>query len=486
MGLAARNTTPKRIGRYELLFPIGSGGMAEVYAARIVGEAGFQKLVALKRMHGGMTGNEDNVTMFLDEARIAADISSPHVVSTLDLGRAEDGTLFIVMELVVGVPLSSINKTLSGAENGPRPIGMLCEILSQAAKGLHDAHEAKTPTGTPLGIVHRDISPHNILVGVDGRVKLTDFGVARAAMRNTQTSTGQFKGKFAYFSPEQARGEDLDRRSDIFALGIVTWEALSGERLFKTEKESNPLNILERILWQDIRPLHEFRMDVPKEISDVVSKALQRDKLDRWQTAAEFGLALEKAIRDSYSRSETSGLSDFVREAGAVHLSLMQENIRRALQRSRSQESNKPDSTRDPERTETALTHFETSHTRSISLSSPFKRYAPWVVFMVAVAFIAFISARLGSQGSAAPAQQSVPTSSPSIAQPENSAANAANTETTKQPLDEKLKCSKRIRFLEKQLKQSRQTTKQRQHHLLEVKAVASDDDENEQQLAKR
>jgi serine/threonine protein kinase len=322
---------PFRVGRYELLFPLGAGGMAEVFAARISGEAGFQKLVALKRMYPNMTASEELTAMFLDESRIAAAISSPHVVSTLDLGRADDGSLFLVMELINGVSLSYACKRLQeGFEPPARITALLIEFMAQAADGLHDAHEARTPEGTPLGIVHRDVSPQNILLGVDGRARLSDFGVARAVLRTAETSTGQLKGKYAYFSPEQAQGNRLGRRSDVFSLGIVAWEALTGNRLFKDGVDDNPLKILNRVLADPIPNVCDINPEIPRSVGQAIAEALQRNPDQRTPTAAAFSLALRSAAQEHYSLPNTRELADFVSVVGAPALSLMQENLRRA------------------------------------------------------------------------------------------------------------------------------------------------------------
>jgi eukaryotic-like serine/threonine-protein kinase len=279
-------------GRYEALFKIAAGGMAEVYAARIRGEAGFEKLVAVKRMLPHLTDDAEFSSMFLDEGRLAANIASPNVVSTLDLGRADDGALYIVMELVVGVALSSLIK--ASAKLGRLiPVPIACEILAQAASGLDDAHEARTPTGVHLGIVHRDVSPQNVLVGADGRVRVVDFGVARALLRQTHTSTGTLKGKFAYFSPEQAAAKDVDRRSDVFALGIVAWETLLNRRLFDGE---NPLDQIQRVREMAIPIPSTLRPDLPRAVSDVVMQALQRDPRKRLQSASAFAAAMREAV----------------------------------------------------------------------------------------------------------------------------------------------------------------------------------------------
>ena len=265
--------------------------MAEVYAARIVGEGGFEKVVALKRMLPTLAEDERFVTMFLDEGRVAANISSPHVVQTLDLGRAEDDSLYLVMELVVGVPLARLlREVLRGGTHVDTNIAV--EILAQAASGLHDAHEATTPMGEPLHIVHRDVSPQNILVDRNGRTRILDFGVARAMQRSSHTQTGEVKGKMAYFAPEQATGAPLDRRVDIWALGVVAWECLSGRRLFKTE---NPLHTLQKITQDPIPTLLDVRPTISPKLSICIAKALRRDPEQRYATCREFAQALRAA-----------------------------------------------------------------------------------------------------------------------------------------------------------------------------------------------
>jgi eukaryotic-like serine/threonine-protein kinase len=302
MGQAPQPSEPAIYGRYQTLFRIAAGGMAEVYAARVRGEAGFQKLVALKRMLPHLTDDERFVNMFMDEGKLAANIESPNVVSTLDLGRADDGSLYLVMELVVGTTLSTLLRNV--AKDGELcPIDVACEILAQAAQGLHDAHEAKTPFGAPLQLVHRDISPQNILVGTDGRVRITDFGVARAVLRRTKTSTGEFKGKLSYFSPEQCADRNLDRRSDLFSLGVVAWETLTTRRLFHAE---NPLAVLERVTRMPIPSAHTVRPEVPEAVAEVVAKALQRDRNERFDTALEFGQALRAAAQEAVGAGDRS------------------------------------------------------------------------------------------------------------------------------------------------------------------------------------
>ncbi len=314
---------PLTFGRYEALFHIASGGMAEVFAARLRGPAGFEKLVAVKRLLPDL--NDDHfVTMFLDEARLAANITSPHVVQTLELGRADDdGALYIVMELVVGVTLYDLCVSIFDSTMGKTPVPYVAEMIAQAARGLDDAHHATTPTGQPLHVVHRDVSPQNILVGQDGRVRVTDFGIARAVSRSTQTQVGKLKGKVAYLSPEQSRSQPLDARSDVFALGIVTWEALTGRSLFNT---GDALETVRRVRTLPIPDPREFRSDLPESLVRVVMWALERDLDRRCPSAARYGEALKEAVP---SRPGPKEIGELVRERGGTALRTIQEHMSR-------------------------------------------------------------------------------------------------------------------------------------------------------------
>ncbi len=315
---------PLTFGRYEALFHIASGGMAEVFAARLRGPAGFEKLVAVKRLLPDL--NDDHfVTMFLDEARLAAHITSPHVVQTLELGRAEDdGALYIIMELVVGVTLYELCVSIFDSTMGKTPINHVAEICAQAARGLDDAHNATTPTGQSLQVVHRDVSPQNILVGIDGRVRVTDFGIARAVSRSTQTQVGQLKGKVAYLSPEQSRGDRLDKRSDVFALGVVTWEALTGRSLFNT---GDPIETVKRVRELRIPDPRELRSDVPESLARVVLWALEREPDRRCPSASRYARALREAIPDRPGALEIGTL---VRERGGKSLSEFRDRMKQA------------------------------------------------------------------------------------------------------------------------------------------------------------
>ena len=308
-------------GRYEILFPIASGGMATVYAARQVGDEGFQKPVAIKLMLPHLTQDERFVSMFLDEATLAANIESSNVVGVRDLGREGD-TLYMAMDLVIGANLQELLRA------GALPPAMAASVIVQTARGLHDAHEARSATGEPLELVHRDVSPHNVLIGVDGRVRLSDFGVARAMHRRSHTETGEQKGKLAYFSPEQLdAGDVLDRRSDVFALGVVAWEAFRGQRLFVAP---NPLALAKLIAGQAIPRLDEVA-GLPTAIADVIAKALERDVARRYRTAEEMANALERAARASVGWASPTALGEVVRARGGARVHELESRIRQVM-----------------------------------------------------------------------------------------------------------------------------------------------------------
>ncbi|MFK8002139.1 MAG: serine/threonine protein kinase [Polyangiales bacterium] len=301
--------TPQTIGRYELLAEIASGGMATVYSARVKGADGFEKLVALKRMLPDISADSEFQKMFLDEGRLAAQIRSSHVVSTFDLDRHEDGSLYLVMDLVIGASLAAI---LRGSAGAPIPVPVVVQIVQQAACGLNDAHNACSTLGQPLRIVHRDISPQNILVGLDGSTRITDFGVAQAEKRLAKTAARVIKGKLSYCSPEQARAQPLDRRSDIFALGVVLWETLTQRRLFKRAK---PHETLTAVLNASIPDPRSLRPEVPPNLAAVVMRALERDVARRFQTASEFAAALAGATKSAGAEEVQAVVNDCAGES---------------------------------------------------------------------------------------------------------------------------------------------------------------------------
>jgi serine/threonine protein kinase len=301
--------------------------MADVFAARQEGEAGFAKLVALKCMHAHLARDERFVTMFLDEARLAASIRSPHVVPVLDLGRTPDNVPYLVMDLVVGVSLAELLADSRRADQ-PVPMPIAVEMLAQAAQGLNDAHEARLPSGEGLGIVHRDVSPQNILVGADGLTRLSDFGIARALYRDTQTRTGELKGKFAYFSPEQARGDELDARSDIYALSIVAWEAFAGRRLFQ---HRDAVGTLELVKNGDIPSLADLRPDLPEPLVHAIERGLARDPSARHASGQEMSLALRTAGRGLGELTRKQDVASFVRGMSGDRIAGLESRLKVAL-----------------------------------------------------------------------------------------------------------------------------------------------------------
>ncbi len=281
-----------RGGRYELLGTIAAGGMATVHLGRALGAGGFERLVAIKTMHPHLAAEEEFVAMFLDEARLAARIRHPNVVATVDVQQDEQG-LFLVMEYIEGPSLSRLLRALQ--KKGTRlPLDIAVRIFLEALAGLHAAHELTGPGGEPLELIHRDVSPHNILVGTDGITRITDFGVARAASRLASTRTGSAKGKITYMAPEHARSEPLDRRADIYSAGVVFWEMLTNERLVRGDSD---MAVLQQITNAERRTPRDVVPEIPEAISEVTMRAIERDAGKRHPTAAAFAEALEAAAR---------------------------------------------------------------------------------------------------------------------------------------------------------------------------------------------
>lgn len=280
----------RQLGRYALFGEMAKGGMANVHLGRLLGSAGFARTVVIKRMKAELAEDDEFVAMFVDEARLASRIQHPNVVSTLDVVR-HDKELFIVLEYVHGKSLDELI-TATAERHAVIPPRIVSALGVQALLGLHAAHEATSESGEPLRLVHRDFTPHNLMVDVDGAARVVDFGVAMAAQKLHKTREGQVKGKWAYMSPEQVAGEEIDRRSDIFAAGIVLWEALTCRRLFFHE---NPARIATDITFKDVEPPSRHGSDCPEALDRVVLKALEKEPGDRFATAREMAQALRKA-----------------------------------------------------------------------------------------------------------------------------------------------------------------------------------------------
>jgi serine/threonine-protein kinase len=279
------------LGNYEPLLELASGGMAKVYVARHVGAAGFERLVVIKRVHSHLLSNRDFCDMFRDEARHCSMVQHPNVVSVVDTVEAE-GELFLVLEYVESLSLSALLKGLAARGERLEP-AVAARIFADALAGLHAAHEAVDLRGNRIELIHRDVSPQNIIVGRDGTSRLIDFGIAKAASRISVTHSGVVKGKLRYMSPEQVQQKPLDRRADVFSAGVVLYEALTGKRPFAGEDDGD---IVLGILLGEVPPPSSVVGGLPLAIDAVVDRALQRDRADRFQTAAELQEALERAV----------------------------------------------------------------------------------------------------------------------------------------------------------------------------------------------
>jgi serine/threonine-protein kinase len=289
--MAAERGPLRVVGRYALYNEIAAGGMATVHIGRLLGPVGFARTVAVKRLHPQFAKDPEFVSMFLDEARLAARVQHPNVVATIDV-VATDGELFLIMDYVRGESLSKLLRTTRKA--GERvPPRIAASIMCGFLHGLHAAHEAKNERGDRIDLVHRDVSPQNVLVGADGIPRVLDFGIAKAAGRIQVTRDGQIKGKLAYMPPEQLSGRELTRAVDIYASAVCMWETLTGERLFKGETEGETLA---KILRDPVIPPSQVVPGLPKAFDGPLLKALSRDAKNRHATARELAFDLEKCV----------------------------------------------------------------------------------------------------------------------------------------------------------------------------------------------
>ena len=321
---------PAPFGKYYLLERINVGGMAEVFRAKAFGVEGFERLVAVKRILPNIAEDKEFIRMFIEEAKLAVQLNHANIAQIFDLGVV-DGSYYIALEHVHGRDVRGIFDRCRQVGEA-MPVAQACFVVMKVCEGLDYAHNKRDQSGRELSLVHRDVSPQNILVGVDGVSRVVDFGVARAASRLSTTRSGQLKGKLAYMAPEQARGGTIDRRADLFACGIVLWEALATKRLFKGDGEAETLN---RVLYDPILPPSSARPDVPEALEEVCMKALSRDVGDRYATAQEFGDALEKAARALECVGSVRDVSNCLEEVMGVDLSQQRDVVRSWLTRSR-------------------------------------------------------------------------------------------------------------------------------------------------------
>jgi serine/threonine protein kinase len=301
LGAGGANT----LGKYRLIAELGRGGMSEVYLACAVGPAGFNKLTVIKQIKADLAEDPDFVTMFLEEARLAARLSHPNVVQTNEVGQ-DHQRFFIAMEYLEGQPYSRILNRL-GRDRG-LPLGMSLRILCDVCAGLHHAHELTDYNGSPLEVVHRDVTPHNVFITYQGQVKIVDFGIAKAMNSSLETRTGVLKGKVGYMAPEQARGERVDRRADLFSVGVMLWEAAVGRRLWKGLSE---VAVLHRLLHGEIPRPREMRPDISDRLESIIMGALAVDRDHRYPSAAALAADLEELI-------DGPGMRTTVREIGAL------------------------------------------------------------------------------------------------------------------------------------------------------------------------
>lgn len=270
--------------------PIAEGGMASVHLARLVAEEGFARTVAVKRLHATYARDPHFVQMFLDEARIAARIQHPNIVDTLDV-VAGDGELFVVMDYIHGESLAALLAVCAQRKTKLTP-SVASAIVCGVLRGLHAAHEATNEKGEKLELIHRDISPQNVFVGVDGFARVIDFGVAKALGRMQSTRDGEVKGKLSYMAPEQMLAQKLDRRADVFSAAVVLWEALTGRRLFQADDSLGTMGL---VMQSTIKPPSAVSPGVSAALDAVVVRGLERDAPKRFQTALEMANALEAA-----------------------------------------------------------------------------------------------------------------------------------------------------------------------------------------------
>jgi serine/threonine protein kinase len=304
-----------KLGKYQLIRRLATGGMAELFLARTTAIHGFEKIVVLKRILPQHAENDDFIRMFLAEARLAATLHHPNIVQVYDIGE-DNGTYFFTMEYVQGVDLRKLVRS-ARKKSTALPLEHILHIIMGMAGGLNHAHEKVGLDGKPLGIVHRDVSPSNVLVTFDGGVKIVDFGIAKAATAQVATIAGTLKGKIPYMSPEQCRGEGVDRRSDIFSIGTLLWELTTGTRLFAGDNE---FAILNRVAKGDVPTPSSIRPDYPPELEAIVMKALQADPEHRYGTALDLQIDLEDFSREARLPVSSARLGRFMKDLCAEEI----------------------------------------------------------------------------------------------------------------------------------------------------------------------
>jgi len=305
--VTAIELNPLPFGNYYLLERLAVGGMAEVYLAKCFGVAGFERLVALKRILPTIAEDDEFIAMFIDEAKIAGQLSHANIAQIFDLGKIHSG-YFIAMEYISGHDLRALWDR--APDSGGLPIELCCYVVKKLCEGLDYAHRRRDNRGRPLGIIHRDVSPQNVLLSYDGDLKVIDFGIAKAANRMVRTQTGILKGKFAYMAPEQAKGEPTDHRADVFAIGVILYELITGERAFKAATD---FALLEKVRRVDITPPRKLRPEVPRDLEKVIYKAMGKEPGDRYAWASGLAADLDRFMSEHDLRYNKEELGAYVR-----------------------------------------------------------------------------------------------------------------------------------------------------------------------------
>ncbi len=300
---------PKRFGKYSLLHRIAVGGMAEIFIARHTGMQGFSRKIVIKKIRPHLSKEQSFINMFLNEAKLAAQLSHSNIAQIYDLGRIEQ-SYFIAMEYVRGRDMRAVTNKAE-KKKIPFPLEYALKVAADTCEGLFYAHRRTDDTGRPLNIVHRDVTPENIMASFDGEVKILDFGIAKAENLATETKVGEIKGKLGYMSPEQIMGKSLDHRSDLFSLGVVLYEWLTGKKLFSAK---NDVDVLRNVVEGKIYPPSYFRQEIPKAVEEIVMKALERNRQQRYQSAWEMQFDIRQFLSNHEFNPSNIHLSNFIRQ----------------------------------------------------------------------------------------------------------------------------------------------------------------------------
>jgi serine/threonine-protein kinase len=327
--MEGRPSIQGRSAHYEPLFKLASGGMATVYVGRLQGAMGFQRLVAIKRPHRHLLDDPRFVAMLLHEANLASKLHHPNVVSVQDVVQNDD-VVYLVMDLVEGASLAELQRAAKDRDLAI-PRGVAIRLLLDASAGLHAAHDLTDDDGNPMGLVHRDMSPHNVLVGADGIARVADFGIAKCAnaQGSPTTTTGTLKGKYAYMAPEYIEGRGVDRRSDVFSLGVVAWELLAGRRLFVGD---SPPSVMMKVVQEAAPPLSDATDAFGKVLDDVLSQALAKRPSERFDTVEAFANALEHSARAAASVASAAEVARLVRTLVGDSLDARRQKVKALLE----------------------------------------------------------------------------------------------------------------------------------------------------------